>query len=223
MKLREETALAITLAMLGIIAIVNILPIQEILKLITYFALFITTINLWILKLRNYVPSILWTIPLASLLSHLIVYVGIFRNAWNYAYGVFYTTIALSLIYSEKSLELEIPKLGRKDVAAVTVLVLAGFFMSRIVTLEPIIFFYLLGPILEYAVSKSITPTRIISNKVVFATICAIVALSFYTEFPSLLLVAIVGLAFRTGLGGFKGIFGDYVLRLSSIISRYVI
>lgn len=223
MKLREETVLAITLAMLGIIAIVNILPIQELLKLITYFALFITTINLWILKLRNYISSLLWTIPLASLLSHLIVYVGIFRNAWNYAYGAFYTTVALSLIYSEKSLELEIPKLRRKDVTAVTVLILAGFFVSRIVALEPIIFFYLLGPILEYAVSKSITPTKMFSNKVVFATICAIVALTFYTEFPSLLVVAVVGLLFRTGLGGFKGIFGDYVLRLSSIISRYVI
>jgi len=223
MKLREETVLPITIAMLGVIAVINILPVQELFKLVAYFSLFIVTINLWILKLRNYISSLLWTIPLASLLSHLIVYVGIFRNAWNYAYGVFYTTVALSLIYSEKSLELEIPKLGRKDVAAVTVLILAGFFVSRIVTLEPIIFFYLLGPILEYAVSKSITPTRIFSNKVVFATICAIVALTFYTEFPSLLLVAIVGLVLRIGLGGFKGVFGDYVLRLSSIISRYVI
>ena len=74
------------------------------------------------------------------------------------------------------------------------------------------------SPIVEYGVGKSVIREEIARTATIVLNVMLITV--FYSEIPSILLIALTGFAAREILKGFKGILGDYVLRLTSLFSE---
>lgn len=187
------------------------------LKLLLLFAAFIITLNIWISKFRKTISPQLWAVPLALLFLHLLKYSSVTSDILNYAYGVFYTIIAIPLVYNLKTIEFKMEKPQVKDLALAIPIIL-GYLISKTVNTKPIIFFYILGPILEHGVGKSIIREEIARTAAIVLNIMLITV--FYSEISSILLIALTGFAIRELLKSFKGILGDYILRLTILISE---
>ena len=191
-------------------------------KLLLFFIIFMAALNTWMLKFRNTVSPQIWVIPLALLFLYLLKNSSIIGSALNYAYGVFYTIIAIPLVYSLSSVKLKIEKLQKRDLVYMIVPLILGYIISRMVNAEPIIFFYILGPIVEYGVGKSIIREGMVRITTIMLNVMLVAV--FYYGISSMILIALIGFTLRELLKDFKGILGDYVLRLTSLLltSLYV-
>lgn len=192
------------------------------LKLLLFFITFMVALNIWMLKFRNTVSHQIWVIPLALLFLYLLKYGSAIGISLNYAYGVFYTIIAIPLVYSLSSVKLEVGSFQRRSLIYMIIPLTLSYIVSRVVYAEPIIFFYILGPIIEYGVRKSIIREETVKITTIMLNVMLVTV--FYCGVFSMILIALIGSTLRELLKGFRGIMGDYVLRLTSLLltSLYV-
>ena len=216
--LRKNLNVLVVFSTLIILLLISFLVEEISLKLPLFFATFVVILNIWMLKFRKTISPQIWVVPLALLLLYILKYSNITGDVLNYAYGIFYTIIAIPLVYSLKPIELKIGKPQAKDLAYMAIPLILGFTISRVVNAKPVIFFYILGPIVEYGVGKSVIREEIARTATIVLNVMLITV--FYSEIPSILLIALTGFATREILKGFKGILGDYVLRLTILISE---
>ena len=216
--LRKNLNVLVVFSTLIILLLISFLVEEISLKLLLFFATFVVILNIWMLKFRKTISPQIWVVPLALLFLYILKYSNITCDVLNYAYGIFYTIIAIPLVYSLKPIEVKIGKPRAKDLAYMAIPLILGFTISRVVNAEPVIFFYILGPIVEYGVGKSVIREEIARTATIVLNVMLITV--FYSEIPSILLIALTGFATREILKGFKGILGDYVLRLTSLFSE---